>query len=130
MRAVNRDCSAEALQYMRQALRCRIYAEIQASEPRRNSNKPLQLIEKLFIAKFQQESHLVQMQRKRRASEPYRKAGSGSQPTHSIRIARFSTTVPAVQILNRLGTPQNANTPWKCFWQGYPLNAQQNSTCI
>ena len=42
----------------------------QASEPRQNPRNSLQHIEKLFIAKFQQESPLVQMQRKREASEP------------------------------------------------------------
>ena len=61
---------------MRQAERRRIYAEIQASEPRQNSKNPLQLIEKLSVAGFQQASPPVQMQRKRRASEPRIKAES------------------------------------------------------
>ena len=56
-------CSAEAQQYMRQAKRSRIYVEIQASEPERNSNKPPQHIEKLSITRIQQASPLVQMQR-------------------------------------------------------------------
>ena len=38
--------------------------------------------------------------------------------------------MPVVQMLTRLGTPQNANTPWKHFWQGYPPNTQQNSPGI
>ena len=42
----------------------------QASEPEQNPKNSLQLIEKLFIARFQQASTMVQMQRKRRASEP------------------------------------------------------------
>ena len=36
---------------------------VQASEPENNSNKPLQLIERLSVAGFQQASPLVQMQR-------------------------------------------------------------------
>ena len=42
----------------------------QASEPENNSNKPLQLVERLSVVRFQQASPPVQMQRKRRASEP------------------------------------------------------------
>ncbi len=42
----------------------------QASGPRQNSKNPLQLIEKLSVARFQQASPPVQMQWKRRASEP------------------------------------------------------------
>ena len=82
-----------------------------ASEPELNPRNSLQCIEKLFIAKFLQASPMVQMQRKRRASEPRIKAESGSQPTHSKRVARSSTTTPMVQIPNGFGTPQNANTP-------------------
>ncbi len=82
-----------------------------ASEPESNSNKPLQLIEKLFVAGFQQAHLLVQMQRKRRASEPCIKAESGIQPTHNKRVARLSATVPVVQMPTGLGTPQNANAP-------------------
>ena len=63
MRSGNVECSAEALQYMRQALRCRIYADIQASEPRQNPKNPLQFIEKLSITRIQQASPLVQIQR-------------------------------------------------------------------
>ena len=44
-----------------------------ASEPRQNPKNSPQLIDKLSIAKFQQESPLVQMQRKRGAPEPYSK---------------------------------------------------------
>ena len=55
----------------------------QASEPERNSKKTLQHIEKLSVARFQQASPPVQMQWKRRASEPYHKAESGSQPTYN-----------------------------------------------
>ena len=51
IRPVKGACSAEAQQYMRQAERSRIYAEIQASEPEQNSNKPPQHIEKLYIAR-------------------------------------------------------------------------------
>ena len=101
-----------------------------ASEPKQNPRNSPQLIEKLSIARFQQASPLVQMQRKRRASEPCRKAESGSQTARNKRIARLSATTPMVQIRGRAGMPQNANTPWKCFWQGYPPNAQQDSTCI
>ena len=86
-----------------------------ASEPEQNSKNPLQLIEKLSIARFQQESPLVQMQWKRVASEPRIKAESGSQSTHNKRVARSATTTPVVQIPNGFGTPQNANTPMGHF---------------
>ena len=82
-----------------------------ASEPEQNSKKSLQRIEKLSITRFQQASSLVQMQWKREASEPCSKAESGSQPTHSKRVARISATTPEVQIPTGFGTPQNANTP-------------------
>ena len=70
------------------------------------------------------------MQWKRRASEPYHKTESGSQTAHNKRIARFFETAHEVQMLTRLGTPQNANALWRHFWQGYPPNAQQNSPGI
>ena len=101
-----------------------------ASEPRQNPRNSLQLIEKLSVAPFQKAHSLVQMQWKRRASEPSSKAESGSQPTHNKCVARLSATGPVVQILDGFGTPQNANVPWRHFWQGYPPNAQQNSTGI
>ena len=102
-----------------------------ASEPERNSKNPLQHIEKLSIAKFQQVSPLVQMQWKRGASEPCRKAEFSNQLTHNKRVVRSSATTPEVQILGGAGMPQqNANVPWRHFWQGYPPNAQQNSPCI
>ena len=96
-----------------------------ASEPEQNSKNPLQFIEKFSITRIQQASPLVQMQWKRRASEPYRKAESGSQPTRNKCVARSSTTTPMVQIPGGFGTPQIANTLWRHFWQGYPPNAQQ-----
>ena len=65
-----------------------------ASEPEQNSKNRLQHIEKLSIARFQQAHSQVQMQWKRRASEPYRKAESGSQPTHNKCVARISATTP------------------------------------
>ena len=102
----------------------------QASEPEQKPRNSPQFIETLSITRFQQASPLVQMQRKRGASEPCGKAESGSQPTHNKRIARLSTTVPVVQILGGVGTPQIANTLWRHFGKGYPPNAQQNSTCI
>ena len=126
----NVDCSAEAPQHIRHAKRSWIYAEIHASEPEQNSKDSLQRIEKLFVARFKQAHPLVQMQRKRRASEPCHKAESGSQPTHSKRVARSSTTTPVVQIPGGVGMPRNANVPWRCFWQGYSPNTQQNSTGI
>ena len=86
-----------------------------ASEPELNPKNPLQLIEKLSIARVKQAHPLVQMQWKMGASEPCRKAESGSQPTHNKRIARLSTTVPVVQIPTGFGTPQNANVHWKHF---------------
>ena len=101
-----------------------------ASEPEQNSKNPLQHIEKLSIVRLHQASPLVQMQQKMGASEPYHKTESGNQTASNKRIARLSATTPMVQIRGRAGMPQNANTPWKCFWQGYPPNAQQNSTCI
>ena len=101
-----------------------------ASEPEQNSKNPLQHIEKLSIVRIKQTSLLVQMQQKMGASEPCRKAESGSQTTRNKYVARLSATTPVVQIPGGFGTPQNANTPWKCFWQGYPPNTQQNSTCI
>ena len=97
----------------------------QASEPRRNPKNSPQFIEKLFIARFMQAHPLVQMWQKKEASEPLIKAESGSQPTHNKRIARLSTTTPEVQIPTWVGTQQNANTPWRHFWQGYPPNTQQ-----
>ena len=101
-----------------------------ASEPEQNPKNSLQLIEKLFIARFQQASTLVQMQRKRGVSEPCSKVESGSQTAHNKRVARLSATVPVVQIPDGFGTPQNANAPWRCFWQGCPPTSQQNSPCI
>ena len=101
-----------------------------ASEPKPNSKKPLRHIDRLFIARFKQAHSLVQMQRRRGASEPCRKAESGNQPTHNKRIARLSATVPVVQIPGGAGMPWNANAHWRHFWQGYPPNAQQNSTGI
>ena len=71
---------------MRQAERCRIYAEIQASEPEQNSKYQPQFIEKLFIVRIQQASPPVQMQRKRGASEPRIKAESGSQSIYNKRV--------------------------------------------
>ena len=91
-----------------------------ASEPEQSPRNSLQFIETLPIARIHQASPLVQMQRRRGASEPCRKAESGSQTAHNKHIARLSATVPMVQIPTGLGTPQNANTPWRCFWQGYP----------
>ena len=87
----------------------------QASEPEQNSKNPLQRIEKLPIAKFQQESPLVQMQRKMGASEPCCKAESNSQPTHSKRVVRPSAITPVVQIPSGSGMPRNANVPWRHF---------------
>ena len=81
-----------------------------ASEPELNPRNSLQHIETLSIVRLHQASPLVQMQWERDASEPYHKAESGSQPTHSKRVARSSTTTPMVQIPNGFGTPQNANT--------------------
>ena len=101
-----------------------------ASEPEQNSKNPLQHIEKLSIVKFQQASPLVQMQQKMGASEPYHKTESGNQTASNKRIARLSTTTPKVQIPDGFGTPQNANVPWRHFWQGFTPNTQQNSTCI
>ena len=101
-----------------------------ASEPELNPRNSLQHIEKLSIAEFHQASSLVQMQRKRVASEPCHKAESSSQLTHSKRVARFSATAPVVQIPTGSGMPRNANVPWRHFWQGYPPNAQQNGPCI
>ena len=101
----------------------------QASEPEQKPRNSLQFIETLPIARLQQASPLVQMQRKRRASEPCHKAESGSQPTHSKRVARLSATTP-IQIPGGSGMPRNANVPWRCFWQGYSPNAQQNGPCI
>ena len=72
----------------------------------------------------------TQMQRKRRASEPCHKAESGTQSTHNKRVAKISATTPMVQIPGGSGMPRNANVPWRCFWQGYPPNTLQNSTCI
>ena len=70
----------------------------QASEPENNSNKPLQLVERLSVVRFQQASSPVQMQRKRGVSEPCIKAESGSQSIHNKRIAGLSATVPEVQM--------------------------------
>ena len=101
-----------------------------ASEPEQNPKNQPQHIERLPIAKFQQETLLVQMQWKRRASEPCRKAESGSQPSHSKRVVRLSATAPVVQIPGGAGTPQNANMLRRHFWQGFPPNTQQSGQCI
>ena len=101
-----------------------------ASEPEQNSKNPPQHIDKLSIARFQQAHSQVQMQRKMGAPDPCRKAESCIQLTHNKHIARLSATTPEVQIPTGFGTPQNANTLWRCFWLRYPPNAQQNSTCI
>ena len=98
----------------------------QASEPEQNPKNPLQHIEKLSVAGFQQASPPVQMQRKRRVSEPCSKAESGSQTAHNKRVAGLSATVPEVQIPDGFGTPRNANVPCRCFLQGYPPNARQH----
>ena len=102
----------------------------QASEPEQNSKNQPQFIDKLSIARFKQASPPVQMQWKRRASEPYHKTESGSQTANNKRIARFFETAHEVQMLTGLGTPQNANAHWRHFWQGYPPNTQQNSPGI
>ena len=86
-----------------------------ASEPELNPRNSLQCIEKLFVARFKQAQPLVQMQRKRVASEPRIKAESDTQPTHSKRVASISATMPVVQIPTGFGTPQNANTPMGHF---------------
>ena len=101
-----------------------------ASEPENISNKPLQLVEKLSVVRFQQASPLVQMQRKSGVSEPYSKAKSGSQPAHNKYIAEFSATVPKVQIPTCFGTLQIAYMPRRHFWQGAPPKVQQNSPSI
>ena len=111
----NVDCSAEAPQHIQHAKRSWIYAEIQASEPELNPRNSPQLIEKLSVARVKQASPLVQMQRKRVASEPRIKTESGSQPTHSKRVASISATMPVVQILNGVGRQQIANVPQKHF---------------
>ncbi len=86
-----------------------------ASEPELNPRNSLQHIEKLSIAKFQQESPLVQMQQKRRASEPCRKAESGSQLTHNKRVARISATTPVVQIPDGFGNTADCKCALKVF---------------
>ena len=97
---------------------------------RKETQKPLQYIEKLYIARLQQTHPLVQMRRQRETSEPLSKAESGSQLFHNKCIAGLSATAPEVQIPDGLGTPQNANALWRCFRQGYPPNSQQNSPGI
>ena len=99
----------------------------QASEPENNSNKPLQLVERLSVVRFQQASPPVQMRRQRGASEPCSKAESGSQLSHNKRIAGLSATATEVQMPAGLGMPQIANVPRRCFWRGGPQNVQQNS---
>ena len=74
-----------------------------ASEPEQNPKNSLQHIEKLSVVRFQQEIPLVQMLRKRVASEPCIKAESSSQPSHNKRIAGLSATVPEVQIPTGFG---------------------------
>ncbi len=90
------------------------YLIIHASEPRRNSNKPLQHIEKLSIARFQQAHSQVRMQWKRRASEPYRKAESGSQPTRNKCVARSSTNSQQMRckIFNNY---THGSDPWRVW---------------
>ena len=87
-----------------------------ASEPELNPRNSPQLIEKLSIVRLHQASPLVQMQWKRRASEPCHKAESGSQSTRNKRVARISATTPVVQILGAAGMPRKANVHWRCFW--------------
>ena len=86
-----------------------------ASEPELNPRNSLQHIETLSIVRLHQASPLVQMQWKRVASEPRIKTESGSQPTHSKRVASISATMPVVQILNGVGRQQIANVPQKHF---------------
>ena len=74
-----------------------------ASEPERKTRNPPQHIEKLYLAQFWQASPLVQMRRKREASEPCIKAKCNSQLFHNKRIAGFSATVPVVQIPTGFG---------------------------
>ena len=87
----------------------------QASEPENNLNKPPQFIEKLFIARIQQASPPVQMQRKSGVSEPCSKAESGSQTAHNKYIAEFSATVSEVQIPAGFGMSQIAYMPRRHF---------------
>ena len=74
-----------------------------ASEPEQNPRNSPQLIEKLSIVRLHQASPLVQMQRKMGVSEPCRKAESGSQTAHNKCVAKFSTTMPVVQIPTGFG---------------------------
>ncbi len=107
-----------------------------ASEPYRKTESGSQLTHNKRVARFQQlhpwfrslagmEHRRTQMRpggvsgrgihqtrnRTAHASEPCHKAESGSQPTHSKRVARISATTPVVQIPTGSGTPQNTNTP-------------------
>ena len=120
-------CSAEVPQYMRQAARSRIYAEIEASEPCSKAESGSQPTHNKRIAGLSVTVPVVQMQRQREASEPCIKAESSSQPTHNKCIAGLSATVPEVQIPDGVGRQQIANAPRRCFWLGVPQNVQQNS---
>ena len=71
--------------------------------------------ERLSVTRIQQAPPLVQIQRKREASEPCSKAEYGSQPTHNKYIAGLSKTAPEVQIPGRAGMPRNTNAPWRYF---------------
>ena len=82
-----------------------------ASEPELNPRNSLQHIETLSIVRLHQASPLVQMQRKRVASEPRNKAKFNTQLTHNKQIARLSASTLVVQIPTGFGTPQIANAP-------------------
>ncbi len=83
-----------------------------ASEPERNTRNPPQHIEKLYIAGFQQESPLVQMRRKREASEPYiiaEKAECGKQRAVKYRIYEEAGTSPSIRACSVCPCPTTAS---------------------
>ncbi len=108
-----------------------------ASEPELNSKNPLQHIERLSVSQFQQARPLVQMRQKRGASEPCRKAESGSQPTRNKCVANSQQM--RCKIFNNY---THGSDPWRVWnttdckytlealWKGVSTKRATNETEI
>ena len=81
-----------------------------ASEPEQNPKNSLQLIEKLSIARFQQASPLVQMQRERDASEPEQNSKDSLQRIEKLSVARFKQAQPLVQMQRKRRASEPCHT--------------------
>ena len=85
-------CSAEAQQYMRQAARSRIYAEIEASEPERNSKNHCNTLRNFLLQGFNK--HIPW----------FRCSGKGKHLNHASRLNQTanSLTTNALQDFRQL----------------------------